>query len=87
MRLLKKERSQRVFGITIGDSTIFIPEGFNPEEIFTYLVLDSTPGGVPINQIKLSLAKWLELTERFCEQLIKAGRPELARQILPRGGD
>jgi hypothetical protein len=91
MRTLKKAPSQRIFAILVGpegdNSMVFVPQGKDPNKKVATLTLEKTGGGVPLNQVQLSLVRWLELTEQTYQQLIKAGwLPEEARQILPRGG-
>jgi hypothetical protein len=90
MQLLRRGDNEKTYGIIVGEqdtsSIVFIPVDFDPEERLGYFVLDQTQIGVPINQFNFSLKSWLELVERMSERLREIGRPELARQILPRGG-
>ena len=89
MHILRGEDSERIIAIRIGpkdDCSIIIPTGFDPEEKIGCFVLDLTQIGVPINQFNFSLKSWLELVERMSKRLREIGQPELARQILPRGG-
>jgi hypothetical protein len=90
VQILKEEGNEKVSSIIVGEqdtsSIVFIPVDFDPEERLGYFVLDQTQIGVPINQFTFSLRSWLELVERMHGRLIEIGQPELARQILPRGG-
>ena len=90
MQLLKRGDNEKTYGIIVGEqdinSIVFIPADFDPEKLLGHFVLDHTPIGVPINQFGFSLRSWLELAERMHYRLIEIGQPELARQILPRGG-
>lgn len=86
MKALRQQGSQEVFSITVGDSIVFVPPGYNPGEIFGSFIWDRTQGEVPISQISISLMSWLRLTEKVYQKLIEIGQPEIAKQILPRGG-
>ena len=86
MKAIKGKGSRRIEAVTVGDSTIFIPGGFNPRRNLGSFVYGQMPIGVPITNILLSLMSWSRLTEELHQRLIKIGQPELARQILPRGG-
>ena len=90
MEILRRGDNEKIYGIVVGEhdtsSIIFISADFDPEEILDHFVLDHTRIGVPTNQFGFSLRSWLKLAERIHGRLIEIGQPELARQILPRGG-
>jgi|GEM_PF-4673617 len=86
MEALREESSQRIVAITVGDSTVFMPSGFNPEKELGSFVWDRLPTGVAISSIRLSVTTLLMLIEETYQRLMKTDQAELARQILPRGG-
>lgn len=90
MEALTDETSGKIIGIMVGpeedSSVIYIPSGFNIDRIFASIVWDKNRAQIPISEIRISLRTWLKLIEEVYKGLIQANQPELARQILSRGG-
>jgi len=80
-----KKASNGISTIIVGDSTVHIPSGYDPEEIIGSFVYDRTPAGVPINQIMISLASFLVISGLVYRQLMERGQSDIAKQILPKG--
>jgi len=91
MKILEAESPRGNFvalvGPEEGNSTVLIPQGMDINKRIIEVTIDKTPIGVPISRFQLSLKDCLELIEQMYQGLIKAGWPENARQILPRGID
>ena len=87
MKVLREKDSNKIFAITLDDdSIIIIPPGQDPEEESIEITLDRTETGVRISGFRISLIKWLELTEQVRQELIKAGWKSITiSQVLPRG--
>jgi len=89
MKILREEKSQRIFALIVGpeahNSMIIPPPDKDWEEKIIELDLNKT-NGVPLNRIRISILKWLQLNEEVYNILIKSGwKPVEARQFLPKG--
>ena len=85
MQALVVKGKGKVFGYTVGDLVIYVPEGVNPEEALIKITIEETQACVPISQFILTLEQWVGLAEQAYESMIKAGWPEeYAKQFLPK---
>lgn len=87
MKFLTEKGSNRIYEVVLSYGSIVYTSSIqNLDEELIEITLDQTEAGVPISRYRISLLKWLNLTEQAEKSLRKAGlKPSVIRQFLARG--